>query len=187
VNAGTSEKPLTVEELHARFAELTRLLYDTSVPLGVLEREVMPHLAPNIEFVDPLMHSYGFPIFRIGVRGFHCTFPFDFDIAQIGVQLDERGDRGRAIVDGIMNLRSLRVYTYPLRTILVYDFVMTDGGRSFLVTRLDEMWSFGDLFSNLPVVRRVHDVGRRGFGYFMAGLFWTSCAIRTRLNSALLK
>jgi hypothetical protein len=180
VNGSIAGKRLRDDELRARFAHITRVLYDTSVPLPIVEREILPLFSANVEFLDPLVHVYGHRIFRIGRRGFHCTFKFDFDIAQIGVQMNKDGNSGRAIVDGIMNLNSLVVVTYPLRTILVYDFLLTEGGRNVSITRVEEMWSFGDLFENLPGIGRIYDVGRRGFGYFIAGMFWVSCAIRRK-------
>jgi len=94
--------------------------------------------------------------------------------------MNESGNGGRVLVDGIMNLGSLIVYTYPLRTILVYDFVLKNGGRDISITRVEEMWSFGDLLDNLPVIGPVYDLGRRGFGYFIAGMFWLSCAIQRK-------
>lgn len=183
----TPSARLDVGALRERLIQLTHLLYDTRVTLGVLDREVMPHIAPDIEFVDPWVRTVGKRVFRRGLRGFHCSFLFDFTVAQAAVQLDERGVTGRAIVDGVMNLRSLRVYTYPLRTTLVYDFTLAAGGRTFLVTRLDEMWSLGDLLNNLPLVGRVYDLGRRGWGYFFAGAFTASCAIVTRLRPSFLR
>jgi hypothetical protein len=183
----TASDRLDLGALRDRFVELTGLLYDTRVPLGVLDREVMPLIAPDIEFVDPWVHTSGKGIFRRGLRGFHCSFLFDFTILQAAVELDARGVTGRAIVDGVMNLRSLRFYTYPLRTTLVYDFTMAAGGRTFLVTRIDEMWSLGDLLNNLPVLGRLYDVGRRGWGLFFAGAFTASCAVVTRLRPAFLR
>ncbi len=77
----------------------------------------MPYLAPDVTFTDPWLTAHGRGRFRIGLRGFHCVIRFDFDIFQLAVTLNERGDGGRVIVDGVMNLRQLRFYTYPLRTI----------------------------------------------------------------------
>lgn len=183
----TPSARLDVGALRERFIDLTRLLYDTRVPLGVLDREVMPHIAPDVEFVDPWVHTSGKRIFRRGLRGFHCSFLFDFTVAQAAVQLDARGVLGRAIVDGVMNLRSLRFYAYPLRTTLVYDFTLAAGGRTFLVTRIDEIWSLGDLLANLPAVGRIYDLGRRGWGYFFAAAFTASCAIVTRIRPSILR
>ena len=64
---------LTADDLRRRFAALTRLLYTTSVPLGVLEREAFPFLGPDIEFVDPWVHTRGREIFRVGAVGFRCN------------------------------------------------------------------------------------------------------------------
>ena len=168
---------LDVPALERRFTELTLLLYDTSVPIPVLEEKVYPHLAPDIEFVDPWVHVRGAGRYRVGLRGFHCIIRFTFDIFQLAVRMNERGDGGRVLVDGVMNLNQLVVYTYPLRTILVYDFVLTGGGESFLVTRQEEMWSFGDMIRNLPVAGSAYEVFRRGAGWVIAGLFWVGCAV----------
>lgn len=173
---------LSVVELERRFAELTYLMYDTRVPLGRLEERVFPYLGPDVEFVDPWVHTRGRELFENGLRGFHCSFRFDIDITQLHVRLNERGDGGRVLVDSIMNLRQLRVYTYPLRTLLVYEFVLTEGGTSFQITRQEEMWSLGDMLANLPVAGGVFDLGRRAWGYYFSATFWLSCALRTHLQ-----
>jgi hypothetical protein len=164
-------------ELEERFRELTLLMYDTSVAIPLLEERVYPYLAPDIAFVDPWVMIHGGGTFRNGLRGFHCVIRFDFEIFQLGVQMNAAGDGGRALVDGVMNLRQLRFYTYPLRTILVYDFVLTEGG-GLQITRLEEMWSFGDMIQNVPLVGRFYDgVYRPGFGYLFTGMFWLACAL----------
>lgn len=182
---GGAEGDPGADALAARFVTLTRLLYDTSVPLDVLERDVIPHIAPDIDFTDPWVHTRGLRIFRAGLRGFHCTFPFDFTVAQAAVQMNARGDGGRAIVDGVMNLRSFVVYTYPLRTTLVYEFTLRRGGAGFVVHRLNEMWSLGDLLNNIPGLGRLYDLGRFGWGLFFGVAFRISCAIATRVRPGL--
>lgn len=172
---------LGVAELEERFRELTLLMYDTSVPIPTLEERVYPYLAPDIEFVDPWILARGRGKFETGLRGFHCVIRFDFDIFQLAVRMNERGDGGRAMVDGVMNLRQLRFYTYPLRTILVYDFRLTEGDGALQITRLEEMWSFADMIANAPLVGRLYDgVFRRGAGYFFTAMFWLSCALVER-------
>lgn len=168
--------------LRERFTRLTHLLYDTQVPLDVLEREVIPLLSPDIEFLDPWVHIRGRDVFRAGLRGFHCVIDFDFDIRQVAVQRDFGGERARVIVDGTMHLRQLQVYTYPLRTTLVFDARLADDARSFEIERLDEMWSLGDLFANVPVAGGLYDAGRRAWGRFFTGAFRLGCAIATRLR-----
>ncbi|APR77488.1 Hypothetical protein A7982_02835 [Minicystis rosea] len=169
----------SVAELEEHFREITRLMYDTEVPLPVLEERVYPYLAPGVIFEDPWLRARGFRRFTIGLRGFHCVIRFDFDIFQIGVQLDARGG-GRALVDGVMNLRQLGFYTYPLRTILVYDFVLTEGGLQ--ITRLEEMWSFADMIANAPLlVGQLYDrVFRPAAGHVFTALFALSCALAPR-------
>ena len=77
-----------------------------------------------------------------------------------------------------MNLRQLRVYTYPLRTMLVIDFVITEGAPGLQLTRLEEMWSYGDMIQNVPLLGQIYGVSRFFAGYFFAGLFWLGCAVR---------
>jgi hypothetical protein len=172
------KKAPSAAEIEARLRELTLLMYDTSVPLATLEERVYPSLSPSIAFIDPWIVARGARKFEVGLRGFHCAIRFDFDIFQLGVQLNERGDGGRAIVDGVMNLRQLRVYTYPLRTILVIDFVITEETPILRITRLEEMWSYGDMIANLPLLGRIYDVSRFFGGYFFTGLFWLACVLR---------
>lgn len=175
---------LSVRAIEERFRKLTQLMYTTSVPLRTLEEEVLPYLAPNITFTDPWLRAHGFGKYRTGLRGFHCVIHFDFDMFQINVQLNEQRDGGRVIVDGIMNLRQLRFYTYPLRTILVYDFVMTEGGESFQIVNHEEMWSFADMIQNAPLAGRFYAGFRFMAGYFFTAAFWLGCAVKTRLPSA---
>lgn len=169
-----------VAELEERFRELVLLMYDTGVPLAVLEERVIPCLAPGVVFVDPWLVGRRREIVGNGLRGFHCAFRFDFEIFQIGVTLNERGDRGRALVDGVMNLRQLRVYTYPLRTILVYDFALIEGGRGLRIEKLEEMWSFGDMIAEAPLLVgwSYRNVFRPAAGVFFTVFFWLSCVLR---------
>jgi hypothetical protein len=161
-----------VRELEERFRRLTELLYDTRVPSHVLDEEVLPFLAENVRFTDPWQQAEGREIYRRGVAGFHCMFSFDFDIFQINVQLEEGYVGGRAIVDGVMNLKQLSwLYTYPLRTILVYDFTLvsasaTGGDVKPLIHSHEEMWSLGDMIAAIPLVGRFYtSVFRKGFSY----------------------
>lgn len=178
---GSGGRP-DVAALERRFTELTLLMYDTRVPLDVLEARVLPVMARDVEFVDPWVHTRGLPIFAAGLRGFHCVIRFDFTIFQLHVQLDPQGRGGRVLVDGVMHLRQLVVYTYPLRTQLVYQFEWSEGGEGFLVTRQEEMWSLGDLLANLPAIGRLYELGRRGWGRFFGAMFAASCAVVTRLR-----
>lgn len=184
VNETFHQDPPNADKLRQFFARLTRLLYDTAVPMNVVRREVFPYFSHNIVFLDPLVHIQGWQKFADGRRGFHCTFKFDFDIIQLGVQLNNRNDGGRVLVDGIMNLRSLIFYTYPLRTMLVYEFRLTKNAPGVSITRLEEMWSTGDLFANVPVLGRAYDGVRRGFGWFILGLFAFSCAINRHIRQS---
>jgi hypothetical protein len=99
---GATTRP-GIPELERRFTELTNLLYDTAVPAAVLQENVYPFLAPDIEFKDPWVKASGLRHFWIGLKGFHAVIRFDFRIFQLAVQLNERGDGGRVLVDGVMN------------------------------------------------------------------------------------
>lgn len=173
-----STQALSIAQLDERFRELTLLMYDTSVPIPVLQEQVHPHLAPDIEFIDGILTASGAAKFKAGLSGFHCVFFFDFDIFQSAVKLSADGSGGRAMVDGIMNLRTVPHYTYPLRTILVYDFVLLDGGTRFQITRQEEMWSYGDLLENAPLIGRLFQAGRRLAGYLFTGFFWLGATLR---------
>jgi hypothetical protein len=166
---GNAEREL-IQRLEARFRRMTETLYDTSVPPRVLEEEVLPFIGENITFKDPWQQGTGRETYRRGAAGFHCMFSFDFDIFQLNVQLEEGLRGGRAIVDGIMNLRQFSwLYTYPLRTILVYDFSLVGSSVADLkpvVHTHEEMWSLGDMIAAVPGVGRFYkNVFRKGFSY----------------------
>jgi hypothetical protein len=163
--------------LEERIRRIVSLMYDTGVSLEELEREVCPYFSPDIAFLDPAVRTRGFSQVRTGMRGFHCAFKFELDIRQLSVQ--QEGARGRAIVDGTMNLRSLPGYCYPLRTILVYDFAIDSMGE-ILIDRIEEMWPLGDLLAHLPLglgalygrlFRSISGVGLLGF-------FWLTTVLR---------
>jgi hypothetical protein len=169
-----------IAALERRFTDLTHLLYDTSVPASVLREDVYPYLAPDIEFWDPWVRARGRRHFWIGLQGFHAVIRFTFTIAQLAVQLDESGRHGRVMVDGVMNLNQLVVYTYPLRTILVYEFTVAPDGEGLQIHSLEEMWSFGDLIENLPGLKVPYEVYRRFFGYLFGGMFWIAATVKER-------
>ena len=150
-----------IRGLEERFRKVSELLYDTQVPADVLDEEVMPFVGEDIVFVDPWQTGGGREVYRRGAAGFHCMLRFDFDITQINIQLDEGQRQGRAIVDGIMNLKQLSwLYTYPLRTILVYDFTLEasseDGALTPVIHKHEEMWSLGDMIEAVPGVGWVY-------------------------------
>jgi hypothetical protein len=159
-----------IQQLEERFRRMTLLLYDTSVPARVLDEEVVPFLAEDVSFTDPWQRGAGRETYRRGAVGFHCMFSFDFDIHQLNVQLEEGHEKGRAIVDGVMNLKQFSwLYTYPLRTILVFDFTLVrtpEGDVRPLVHTHEEMWSFGDMIAAVPGVGWVYTkLFRKGFSY----------------------
>jgi hypothetical protein len=158
-----------IQDLEERFRRMTELLYDTRVPAQMLDEEVVPFMAEDVTFTDPWQRGAGLETYRRGAAGFHCMFSFDFDIYQLNVQLEEGNQKGRAIVDGVMNLRQLSwLYTYPLRTILVYDFTLQRSGGEVrpLVHAHEEMWSLGDMIAAVPLVGWVYTkLFRKGFSH----------------------
>ena len=157
--------PALIRKLEERFRKVSELLYDTRVPADVLKQEIMPFVGEDIVFVDPWQTGGGREVYERGAAGFHCMLRFDFDITQINVQLDEDRHKGRVIVDGVMNLKQFAwLYTYPLRTILVYDFTLEassgDGEPTPIIHKHEEMWSLGDMIEAVP-----------GAGWVYANLF----------------
>lgn len=171
---------LSVEDFEKSFHRITQLLYDTSVRLKDLE-ELRPFIHEDVTFEDAWQRIWGSKRFWIQLRGFHCAIYFDFTVLQLNVTLDRRRNEGRCIVDGYMNLKQLQVYTYPLRTILIYKFRLTDDGKNFIITDLEELWAFDDMLQHLPIVGRFYEIFRWIAGYFFTIMFFLACAIVTRL------
>lgn len=160
----TRERALLIDGLEQRVRRISQCLYDTSVSDEVLEREVTPFLAEDVTFTDPWQSGAGRDTYRRGASVFHLMFKFDFEVFQVNVQLDEAGRGGRAIIDGVMNLRQFDwLYVFPLRTILVYEFRLLDppkGEVTFEIHAHEEMWSVGDLIAGVP-----------GLGWFYKAIF----------------
>jgi hypothetical protein len=157
----TLQRQALIRELEARFRQLTDLLYDTRIPPERLEAEVLPHLAEEVTFKDPWQAASGREKYAVGMKGFHAMFDFCFEFHQVSVSLDALASGGRALVDGVMHLRqSSRVFSYPLRTILRYDFILASpagaAGPVLQVTAHEEMWSLGDMIEALPLVGRLY-------------------------------
>jgi hypothetical protein len=134
-----------INQLEREFTTIVQLLYTTSVPSALLERQVLPYIAKNIIFKDPWQEGCGKELYRIGMKGFHNMFHFTFDAFQLNIKLNNDGKTGRCIVDGIMNLQQFSwIYTYPLRSILVYEFRLLNNQNSdepqFEIFRHEEMW-----------------------------------------------
>ena len=145
--------------LEEAFRRLTGLLYDTSVTRERMEAEVAPILAEGVTFKDPWQTGVGKDAYRLGMAGFHAMFRFDFEIHQLNVSLAPDGRTGRAMVDGVMQLKQLEpIFTYSLRTILTFAFTIAapDSPEQFLVTEHEEMWSLGDMIEALPLVGRIY-------------------------------
>jgi hypothetical protein len=155
------QRQALIRELEAKLRHLTGLLYDTRVPPQRLEAEVLPHLAEEVIFKDPWQVASGRDKYAVGMKGFHAMFDFRFEFHQVSVSLDAQGSGGRALVDGVMHLwQSSRVLTYPLRTILRYDFTLASPaeatGPRLQITAHEEMWSLGDMLEALPLVGRFY-------------------------------
>jgi hypothetical protein len=169
----------TIEsELAATFRRLSERLYDTSVPMSVLDDEVTPYLDANVTFTDPWQHGEGRDRYRLGLAGFHSMLRFTFEIKQVSVTVDSERANGRAIVDAVMHLKPVAFLpSYPLRTILTYAFRLAPGDEAhpFRITAHEEMWSFADMLAAVPGLRTLYGkVFRRGFTHLFLGASYLS-------------
>ena len=178
-----------IRDLENRFRLLSELLYDTSVDSALADAAVAPLLDENVRFTDPWQQGTGRGKYRLGIAGFHAMFRFKLEITQLSVQLAADGASGRAITDGLMNLQPLgRVFTYPLRTILVYDFTLSDLASPTPQLRIfahEEMWSLADMIAALPISGWFYrHVFRPSFarGFLVAS--WLSARAKGRLPKA---
>jgi hypothetical protein len=156
------ERARLIQQLEDRFRRLTLVLYDTSVGPADLDQEIAPFLADDVRFKDPWQGEAGRERYRLGAAGFHAMFRFHFELYQLHVHLDEDGRHGRALADGVMHLRPVRLLpSYPLRTILAYRFEVTGpeaaGGPGFLIHHHEEMWSLGDMIEAVPGLGWLYD------------------------------
>ncbi|WP_437808855.1 hypothetical protein [Sorangium sp. So ce1078] len=173
---------LGLADLEDRFRRLSLLMYDTSVPIATLEKEVYPYLSPGIEFVNPWRRVRGVETYQVDLSGARGGARFDLDISQLSVRLGEPRDAGRALVDGTLYLRLFPRCAYPVRMILTYDFDMIDGGESFRVTRHEESWRIGDILRHAPLIGRSYDVFRSCSGYLFTGAVLLSRALAGRTS-----
>lgn len=153
---------LLAEKIALKITEITKILYNTEVT----PKDMIPlhhYFTRDVFFKDPWQQGGGIEKYIAGMNGFHSMLNFDFTDFQAGVTLEpkQRGCNyieGRAIIDGVMQLRQFSwIYTYPLRTILVYKLrVFLDESTGDVVnTKKDdipfqiyfheEMWSFGGI------------------------------------------
>lgn len=177
------ERAELIRNLEERFRRLSLLLYDTSVDPARADAEVAPILDENVRFTDPWQQASGRAKYRLGAAGFHAMFRFALEITQASVQLSDDGSGGRALVDGVMNLQPFgRLFTYPLRTILVYDFDLSGTGTSEPKIRIrahEEMWSIGDMIAAVPVAGWFYrQVFRPGFSWGFLAASWLSARAR---------
>lgn len=174
--------------LEERFRWLTVALYDTSVPPAQVDAAIRPYLDDAVRFVDPWQTEAGVGKYRLGLAGFHTLFRFHFELYQLAVTLDADGRRGRCIADGVMHLKQFApLLTYPLRTILTYDFTVQDAGDAtrpvaFRIHRHEELWSVGDMLAAVPVTGWVYaKLFRPAFARGFLAASWLSARLKGAL------
>lgn len=140
-----------IPHLEQRFRHLSQILYDTDVDPAVVDAEVTPLLDANVRFTDPWQQASGREKYRLGMAGFHAMFRFKLRIHQVSVHLAADKQTARILVDGVMDLQPFGPrWTYPLRTMLVYDVVLTATALrvpDIRITAHEEMWSLGDMLA----------------------------------------
>jgi hypothetical protein len=174
------------QTLETQFRELTTLLYDTRIDPALGDAAVAPLLAEQVQFTDPWQQASGRKKYRIGIAGFHAMFRFHLDIAQLNVQLAQDNKTARVLVDGVMQLQPLgRIYTYPLRTILVYDLTLTENGTpnpTMHIVAHEEMWSLAEMIANVPLGGTVYKrLFRPAFARGFLAASWLSAKARGML------
>eukprot|EP00026_Physarum_polycephalum_P017471 Phypoly_transcript_18708.p1 GENE.Phypoly_transcript_18708~~Phypoly_transcript_18708.p1 ORF type:complete len:237 (+),score=27.22 Phypoly_transcript_18708:51-713(+) len=188
---------LISQRLAAKITEISNTLYSTDVTPKDME-PLHHYFSKDIFFKDPWQQGGGIDKYTAGMNAFHSMLNFDFTDFQAAVTLEEkkRGKNyieGRAMIDGVMHLRQFSwIYTYPLRTILVYKLrVFLDESGNIQVSKKDdinfqiyfheEMWSFGgiqyfhmlqrsfdfaDMIQNLPSFLSIpYSIFRTTFAY----------------------
>jgi hypothetical protein len=58
-----------ISQLERQFTTITQLLYTTSVPSALLDRQVLPYIADDIIFKDPWQEGGNKQLYRIGMKG----------------------------------------------------------------------------------------------------------------------
>jgi hypothetical protein len=58
-----------ISQLERQFSTITQLLYTTSVPGALLDRQVLPYIADDIIFKDPWQEGGSKQLYRIGMKG----------------------------------------------------------------------------------------------------------------------
>jgi hypothetical protein len=174
-----------ISRLEERFRWLTVALYDTGLSPAEVDEAVRPWLADDVRFVDPWQTGAGVKRYRLGLAGFHSMFRFHFEPYQVAVTLDAEGRTGRCIADGVMHLKQLApLLTYPLRTILTYEFTVDEPGEPlrFRIHRHEEMWSVGDMLAAVPVTGLVYTaLFRPAFARGFLAASWLSARLKGAL------
>ena len=126
--------------------------------------------------------------YRLGLAGFHTMFRFHFELMQLAVTVDADGRTGRCIADGVMHLKQFApLLTYPLRTILTYEFTVDDAGDdarpvAFRIHRHEEMWSVGDMLAAVPVTGLLYaKLFRPAFARGFLAASWLSARLKGAL------
>ena len=173
------ERAELTHSLEERFRQLALMLYDTSKDPRQVDVDVAPLLSETVSFTDPWQQASGRGKYRLGLAGFHAMLSFKLQITQVSVQLSQGAASGRAIVDGVMNLTPLGPsFTYPLRTILVFDFTLSDGGLP-LIHAHEEMWSIADMVAAVPVAGWLYRrLFRPGFSWGFLAASWLTARAR---------
>jgi hypothetical protein len=171
-----------IEELEKKFKTIFNVSYNTNVPIPVMEKEMLPYLHEDIGFKDAWQEGRGIKGYVDGMHGFHSMFTFESEIYQVSVALDKDGKSGRAIVDGVMNIKPLKwFWVYALRVIIVYHFdvISIDNKEiKFVIRDHEEMWSFGDMIRSVPVIGYLYSFWFRrlfAYGFNLACRFFWRC------------
>ena len=108
--------------LEAELLEVAQLQYDTAASGERVLARLRGHLHEHVRFTDPWQSGHGRDLYALGLGGFHAMFRFELTpVHQVAATVSADLRRARVMVDGVMQLRSLRCYVYPLRVVLAYE------------------------------------------------------------------
>jgi len=185
--------------LNKEFRDIVHMQYHTDIDPMEIETKLAHKIAQAITFRDFWQIGQGRDSYLMGLKGFHTMLKLRFKIIQSNIQLRNISNdiklhrykkeheemkmakcAGRFMADGIMYLHLLEKIgiVYPLRTILVYDFLITrlspeDREVDYVITHHEEMWSLSDMIEAIPGIGRIYDGFRRlfCFGFLTASFF----------------
>ncbi|KAF0974867.1 hypothetical protein FDP41_006341 [Naegleria fowleri] len=172
------------EDLEKRFSSLTHLIYNTQTKVQDLDEHVAPFLDEHVSYEDPFQFVSGKNTVLTQLKGCHLSMFFESKIEQLDIQMKENQEGGRVLIDAWMNMNQFKwiIGTFPIRTILVYDFVMINEGSSFLITNLKEMWSLGDVIEQIPFIGWCFNLFRHGGGWFFTFFFFLCSVVMKWLH-----